>query len=638
MNPHAADVLLHGLNPEQRAAVESSRPKMLVIAGAGTGKTHVLARRVARLIALGVPPELILAVTFTRPAAAEMRERIGGLLEQHWTHAPKLPEVATLHAWGAGLIRRYPGPFGLTRDFSIYDEVDREDVIRACAADRGIKGATTAKLDTLWKEEKVRRLYAERLLAGNAIDFDSIEAFTLTLLTTHPDARREWTHRYRHVLVDEYQDTNLAQVAIVQGIAADNVFVVGDPRQSIYRFRGAEVATIVDHARDSNFEVIELVTNYRSVPGVVEFGNGCVDGPWQPMNSAREAAPGPSPVSARTWRLEAPIIATTIREELRHGRRLADFAVLGRTWAAIEGIRDHFAAEGIPYQWAGDDEDVWNTEEGRAVARAVMLRANPLDDNLAGFLAEWGAMGTRRFSSLLSLRAQATTARRSLLWAMSEASPQWSQLLRVWRDARDRAPREDPAWSHVGPFLLHLGVLECFEGRKLTTRVARLYELIADLRTRDLTVADFLAWWNGRTAAERVKLKCRACFGSGERTGVRCDACGGTGKLQAVSLLTVHAAKGLEWPVVFGVDCRDGVFPTSRRVSDEDRAEDLRVFYVLATRARDQLVLTFPTTWRSPWGGPVEVSHPSPYLGRPGGPETVPWTFESWGGRLPASW
>lgn len=927
MNKSHDAALVVGLNEAQARAVTSTHGRMLLVAGAGAGKTTVLARRVVALILRGVPPEFILCVTFTRKTAGEMEDRITALLATHKPGA-RIPEIRTLHAWGAQMIRRYSEHFGLTHDFSIYDETDREDVIRMVARERQHKGWERSRLDTLLREQALRDAYAERLLAGNAIDFDTIERYALRLLEEHPEVKTRWTRFYRHALVDEYQDTNLAQVAILSNVAPDNLCVIGDPRQcqpagslvltpsgwraietlrtgdevcgwdrrtkhvyrskgspvvtacrsytgrlytvvtetgrrttttdthrwltrwdptlaaelsavyvmhsternayrmgwckvldesggftaqhykqraaiegadalwlvelhrdrgnasiresilstiytlpllmfrsaqgnllytqdrldrawtelarhsrigfkelarvfgiieesphfrrgqprgrqtlfecvsahlregmmvpiwdgevgyrweriakvevaevtdepvwsldverhhsyvtdgsictlnSIYRFRGAEVQTIVDHARDAAFEVIELTTNYRSLPGIVAFGNGCVDGDWTPMESGR---PNPVPpceecggdgfelfsldmiedgwtptnlppchackgsqrvVTAHTFRSEPPLVAGLIRDERARGTRYGEIAVLARNWAAIEDIHENLRAAGVPVNFCGADADPWTSEDGRAMARALILSGNTADDNLTGLLSEWGALGRRRFPLLGEFRAMARRARASLLKTLGESDPEWG---RVWA----RLQRVEGGWTlvdHVRAFLDGLGVLETYAERGLVSRIATVNELLGELAKRGGSLEEFREWWIGRTTADRIEES-----------------------RDAVRLMTIHAAKGLEFKVVVLADCRAGVFPTDRvKATPADLAEDLRVFYVGVTRARDRLYCTFPLLRRDLWTGAVDPVTPSAYLSRPGGPgKATEWKPPRWGGSLPARW
>lgn len=677
------DVLVKGLNEQQARVVLSHHTRMLVIAGAGAGKTAVLTRRVVRLIARGVPPEMILAVTFTKKAAEEMTERIAALLAEHLPGA-RPPEIRTLHAWGAKMIRRYAEHFALTGDFTIYDEVDKADVVRMIARERGHRSADKAKIQALLADAAIRAEYARRLTEGNAIDFDMIEAYTLRLLREHPDVQRRWVSFYRHVLVDEYQDTNLAQVAIVQGIAPDNLFVVGDDRQSIYRFRGAEVKTIVEHARDAAFEVHELTMNYRSVPGIVAWGNGCVDGDRAPMVSGRVIPtvhysdwaaqpdvhlacgrfvqpawvktiavpppgvhegtpfmprPGepasdeptlyafdaprvtcpacidaaalrvPPAVRAFTYRSEPVMITGLVLAEHDDGTPWRDIAILGRNWAALEEIRDGLNRAGVPVNFCGADEDPWVTEDGRAIARAIQLAHNPDDNNLALLLSEWGAMGRRRFTDYGATRAAALRARSSVWRTMAQLDPQWAQC---WERFQTRTIGPWSAADHVRVFLDALGVEDVYKERGLATRVETIRGLLAEVTEKHPTLEGFVDWWAGRTLADRIKEN-----------------------RDAVRIVTIHGAKGLEWPVVILADFRAGVLPSDRvKATDEDRAEDLRVAYVGITRGRDRLYVSCPERHKLPWGPGTEPAVPSPYLARPGGPGLpLPrWTpTASWG-------
>lgn len=640
---HAA--LAEGLNDDQRRAVFTTHPKVVTVAGAGAGKTETLARRVCRLLADGVPSELVLGVTFTRKAAAEMEERVGRRIEELFAGArrvPAVPEFRTLHSWGARLIRRYPDHFGLSTDFTIYDDRDSEDVLRACAREVGHKTPDTSRVETLKKDKKIAALYLQRLQEGNAIDFDQVEAFALRLFREHPDAQREWTSRYRHILVDEYQDTNLAQVAILDGLAPANLFVVGDPRQSIYRFRGAEVATIIERAKDAGYELIELATNYRSVPAVVEVANGLVDGDWKPMESARPADEAPA-VTGHLFRDQPPVVADVLRAIHAAGTPWGGIAVLGRNWSALAEVRDHLADTEIPHRYYGDEADPWTTDDGRALARAILLAANLRDDNLVAFLAEWGAVGRRRFPDLSPLRARAAKQRASLLEVLAGADSGWGAYVAMLQAMDRESPEFTAGWVGLCA-VTGLGVLMAYEDRELETRRKALLALI-DVVSH-WTLDQFREWWIDRGVLDRVAGgMCALCHGDcskpprGYLTGEVCPECNGTGDLQQVHLLTVHAAKGLEWPAVVCLDVRDGVYPSGRKsTTEEDAAEDLRVLYVAVTRARDRLALVCPSRYRPPWGGPVQDCRPSPFLERTTAPAMEWWHPVAWGGRLPVGW
>lgn len=613
--------LVEGLNPEQRRAVESDHPRILTIAGAGAGKTAVLTRRVTRLLADGVGSQRILALTFTRKAAAEMKERITALMEAHGIRAAP-PEVRTIHSWGAQMLRSHAAMLGRTRAFTIYDEVDEVDVMRACAAELGRPGAGALKLPQLRKDTGVLVRFRRRLAEANALTFEGVEHWTLKLLAEQPRVRDRWTGQYRHILIDEYQDTNVAQAAILGHLGPENLYIVGDPRQSIYRFRGARVETILEHARDHDYEVIELTRNYRSMPAIVELGNHMVSGSWQPMTAQRApTARAHRVVVERAVRSEADRVLGAVRAWQAHGYRPHAMAVLGRTWRTLETIRDYLDLHGIPTLYYGKTKDPWATLDGRAFARTALLGANPLDDGLAELVAEWGAVGRSRFDDIRSLRAQATKRRRGLLDQMAALSPEWAATVTAWGALR--AEEAAPS-AYAEAAAHHLGVLREYRERGLVTRLRVLEGCAA--RAREIGDT-FTEWWTDRGAAERSQGACETCSGTGvvgdePETGA-CGACEGTGERQGVHLLTVHAAKGLEWPCVAVIGVVDGVYPERRSsTGDDDVAEDGRVLYVAVTRARDSLLISCPEVLVTA-GGAMRAS-PSPFLPAPEAPCPCP--------------
>lgn len=588
------------LNAQQAAVVASQHPRLLVIAGAGTGKTTTMAHRVVRLLGSGTPAELILCVTFTRRAAGELRDRIESLMAEAGL-AGRLPEISTLHAWGARLIRRYAEAVGLTRAFSIYDELDREDILRLVAHELGVAKAATARVTTLMRDQRVCAAYVAKLRASNAIDFDMIEVLTLKLITTHPAARRRWCEHYRHVIVDEYQDTNLAQVTILEGIAPNNLCVVGDARQAIYGFRGAKVALIIQAALSADFEVHELTINYRSLPAIVDYGNGCVDGDWAPMRSGRAdgGLPGHDAVQARPHDPEA--LVGYLEQLHAQGVAWSDMAVLARTWSGLHATRHALEQAGVPINDCDQDADPWDTAEGRQLARALLLVANPLDDATALLIAEWGAMGERRVADLRSVQALALRARESVFCTLTRAAPAWSEVSQRLLAAQPQA-RDWPALAPgvvAGVVLDALGVLAAYEARGLQGRLDTITTLRGQL-AEHATLEDFRAWWADRSAQERLTDQ------------------------DAVRLLTVHAAKGLEWRVVVIADADEGRFPGARSTSPEELGEELRVWYVAVTRARDVLVAC------------ASPERPSRFLSRPGAPSLAGCEAICYGAPTPA--
>jgi len=594
--------LTEGLNEAQRQAVESDHPRLLVIAGAGSGKTRVLTARVARLLDDGVDPNQILCVTFTRDAAAEMRERIETLVRG------SMPTIRTLHSWAMRVLRHRPEPFNRDKDFTVFDDVDRQDIIRACARDLGHKKWDRSKIPTLWRDEEVQELYESRKLQSNAFDYDDLQACALQLLEADEWARQHWVGRYKHVLIDEYQDTNLVQVALVNGLLPANLFVVGDPRQSIYGFRGAVPQTIVDLATDHDFELIQLTTNYRSRPAIVEAANSVIGDAWKPMDSARSMArttqetdevdgsvntvhtrlSDSDVVKAYHVGNEPEAVARIVRDIVNDSDyRFGDIAVLGRHWSPLHETYRALKSYGIPSYYAGNETDPWSHEDGRALGRALQLSMNLQNDNLTALLAEWGHIHGSRFTRLGHHRAAAIRQREPLAITLADIDDVWKRVC----DALVMGPHD--LQSLATEIVEAFGIPEQYRRFELSTRLAVLKTCIEQLADFN-GLEDFCEWWTDRTVQERLREE---------------EA------QNSVTLVTVHGSKGLEYPVVIALDCRLGVYPTTRRTATaEDIEEDRRVFYVLITRARDQLIFSVPAVYRAPWRKYPDQAEPSPFL------------------------
>ncbi len=562
------------LNDRQRAAVTSDHNQILVIAPAGSGKTHTFTHRVARLLEEGANPARILCVTFTRSAAAEMKDRVRTM-----TGARHLPDIRTVHSWCANLLRRFPDAIRRGRDFTIYDEKDREDLIRVIAEDLDAHPKPwTCKLQTLEKFENVMDEYPRRLQQGNALDFDQLENLALWLLQHSEEAQQQLVDHYDHVLIDEFQDTNFAQALIFSQLRPRNLFVVGDPRQSVYRFRGAKIEIILERAARDDWEVIQLVTNYRSVPSVVDVANHIaagMDGAGvvRPMEAARVAKVGDIPID-KTGADDYPI-ADDLECELDAGRSPSDFAVLARQWKHLQPIRRALEAADIPVRYMGKQTDPWDTNDGRMLARALRFWVNPTDLNLARWLDGWGVEGNRS-GDFREVKVKVYRERLSILDVLAE-DHSWGRFQRVRRvRAEEIAAGREP--DDVRSLLEWLWNL--FLGNPNDGPDAQLSTIPDDVETVD----EWIDWYTVRRILDRVAE---------------------TADEEGVVLTTVHGAKGLEWPVVYLASAVDGVYPTDRKSADAgDLEEDRRVFYVAATRARDRLVFSFPTTIDKGWGDP----------------------------------
>ena len=576
--------LVEGLTDTQARAVLVDHPQILVSAGAGSGKTKTVVHRILRLMADGWMGSSILAITFTNKAADEMRDRLlaSGLSKR------QLPIVSTFHGFAVRVIRSLPHLIQRTEQLRILDEVDAEDFLRRAARDVRVKAWETAKLSKLRDDSKVMAAYAEAMRAADAVDFDLIESGCWTVLQ-HEDGIALWRGRFAHIIVDEYQDTNPVQSKIADALQPEQLFVVGDERQSIYGFRGSDPAFIRHAMTSPEWVHIELADNFRSLPEIVTLANGiCSES--SPMVARREGEG-----VARMYVDERPevglrdaIVAFRRNANGRKGGAWKDVAVLARTWAQLGEMEFMLKAAGIPCRVYSEKYDPWRTAAGRALAAALQLVRSPYADDLALRIYTIAAFDYAARNPLLErpaetrdVRAMAGSHRRGVLHHLVLCA--------------DYAPTPgDDLWKIIADAKLDDNALE------LARQVAAHLDLNRDDTLdaldspllRGSTVEEFIDRWAFRATADAVK--------PGE---------------DVVHLMTIHAAKGLEWPMVVVLDVRDGVFPARRASStEESEEEDRRVLYVGATRARDVLVLSRPsvTTW---FDGRMIDTIPSPFLG-----------------------
>jgi len=529
------------LDEQQLVAVTSAAPRLGIVAGAGTGKTRVLTHRAARLLERYLPHR-VLCVTFTRRAAGEMLARLHGMVEH-------LPEVRTLHSWAGSLIRDHPDAVGRTSRFVVYDALDALEVLRGCAAEHGFRGNPwKARRSTLWKDEGIRALYLRRLQEADALDYDQLEELALALLK-----QGHGQGRYDHVLVDEAQDLSPGQSELLAYLNPPELTMVGDPRQSIYAFRGSDPRILRRFLEAPTTEVVVLAENYRSRGGIVATANQAGPQDWGLMSANREALAGRD---VRWWVADYAErqVAAELQTLAAEGLDLDTVAVLARTWKELELVRDELQRRDVPVVFYGETSDVWTQPDPRMLAWCLSMAEGRVDDNLGARVVNWGR---ERFGGpeLLELRARAVRERRAVIDVAGDTSPAmrrlWTALLTA-EDAGDLA-RE---------------VLEAVLG-SVPARLADLVETMDGM-----SVLDWRSWWG----LERETLD----RGEG---------------LSGVHVLTIHAAKGLEWPTVYAMGCNDGAFPP-RHSAPEDVLESQRVLYVMITRARDQLTLIRPVHFR----------------------------------------
>jgi DNA helicase-2/ATP-dependent DNA helicase PcrA len=630
VTPH--EELLADLNPAQREAVLHVDGPLLVVAGAGSGKTRVLTHRVAHLIrAHGVKPNEILAITFTNKAATEMRER----LERMLGRTARAIWILTFHAACGRMLRREAERLGYRSNFTIYDQADQVRLVKACLEElgkdpkrftpRGIHSQIsnaknqlispdeyTARVSSFWDQTvaEVYALYQRRLFRSNAVDFDDMLMLTVQVLERFPEARERWRNAFRHVLVDEYQDTNHAQYRFLQLLAEKhrNVFAVGDPDQSIYAFRGADIRNILDFERDfGGAGVIALEQNYRSSNRILEAANSVIDNnrDRKPKRLWSELGDGDpvEVVEVEDEHAEARFVAAEIARQVETGTSASEVAIFYRTNAQSRVLEDVLVRQGVPYQVIGGPRFYERAEIRDAVAYLAVL--NNSDDAVSLMrIANRPRRGIGD-TSIRRLVAHADSLGISLWDAMADpeaagvasASGRAIRAFRTTMESLMASAQELAVDELVQAVLERSGTLEAYEAERTIEargRIENLEELVGSAqeyrrRVDEPALSGFL---------EEVQLQ------SDQDTLV-------SGEPQ-VTLMTIHNAKGLEYRIVFLIGMEEGIFPHARSIEDNDVEEERRLAYVGMTRAMERLTLTH-TTARSLYGR-REYNLPSRFL------------------------
>ena len=602
--------LLADLTPAQREAVTHVDGPLLVLAAAGSGKTRVITRRVAYMLGQGIGGGNILALTFTNKAAGEMKERIEALVPRSGVW------VGTFHGLCARLLRSYAPLVGIDRGFTIFDQSDRLRAVKdamerleledaSVTPERVDSAISRAKNDLVTPEAMAKRAgdhvqavtarvyarYQERLKASSAVDFDDLLVHLVTILKKHPDVRRDLDARFRYVLVDEYQDTNLAQYAIIKALCIDrpNLCVTGDPDQSIYGWRGANIKNILEFEHDyTGCKVVKLERNYRSTKNILLVADTLIRHNFKRKPKALTTEnPQGSPVALTifgTETEEAHGVASKIVELVRDGEyRHRDVAVFYRVTALTRGLEQAFRSAKIPYQIIGG-VSFYERQEIKDVLSYLSLMANPKNDVAFGRVVNVPPRGIGK-TTLDKLKERAEALNLPLLAMAREASAVPGLKDRAARSLRDFAMlmdelvalRDHSAEEVIRRLLTLSGYREALaaDGPAGEDRLANIDELISAAREFDRehaggTVIDFLEEVSLTSAVDRWKDD------------------GGS-----VTLMTLHAAKGLEFPVAFIVGLEQGLLPHSRaNESDDELEEERRLLFVGITRAKRELYLS----------------------------------------------
>jgi DNA helicase-2/ATP-dependent DNA helicase PcrA len=644
------DGLLEGMNPQQAAAVVHAGGPLLIVAGAGSGKTRVLSHRIAYLLATGrAHPGEILAITFTNKAAAEMRERIHALIGD----AAKSMWISTFHSSCVRILRREAKTIGLNTNFSIYDSADSLRLITLVAkgldldpkkfAPKAIMHKISAlknelidddenSMNTNFKDPfaaavaEVYKGYTQRLRQANAMDFDDLIAQVVYMFRAFPGVAESYRRRFRHVLVDEYQDTNHAQYALVKevvgvpdsaGLEPAELTVVGDSDQSIYAFRGADIRNIVEFEKDyPNAATIKLEQNYRSTQNILSAANAVISRNPNRREKRLWTAEGDGEkiigYVAESEHEEARFIAQEIdRLQDETDLRPGDVAIFYRTNAQSRAIEDILVRVGLPYRVVGGTRFYERKEIKDALAYLRAL-VNPDDDvNLRRILNEpKRGIGDRAEGAVAALAERERISFSAALARAEEAPGIASRSLnavnafaKMMADLGEVAATAGPATS-LEAVLEQSGYLAALRSSTDTqdeSRVENLAELVAVVREFEKdnpegTLGAFL---------EQVSLVADADQIPDAPGGSEAEAAAAVAeakRLGVVTLMTLHTAKGLEFPVVFLTGMEHGLFPHARSATDpKELAEERRLAYVGLTRARERLYLT-RSEMRSLWG------------------------------------
>lgn len=623
------------LNPAQYDAVNTLSGPLLVLAGAGTGKTRVVTYRIAELIRNRIQPDRILAVTFTNKAAGEMQERAAATLGKKL----KLrPEISTFHSLCVRILHRHIKLLGYPANFAIYDRGDQEGVARTVlreirAPDAVLRPGDLLYLISRWKNASVRpeeaatiaetdrehlaavayRRYQNALKAVGAVDFDDMLLCTEELFTNFPKARKAEADRFDHLLVDEYQDTNGSQYRIVKALASGhrNLCVVGDDDQSIYGWRGAEVAHILGFKRDwPEAKVVRLEVNYRSTHEIIEWANRLIA-----FNQTRHGK-----TLRATFRGEPPRIlqfedetkeAKTVVGEIaarvaEKKKRPKDFAILCRTNEQPRAFEMELRRAKVPYVLMGG-QSFYDRKEVRDILAYLKLLAHPADE-----------VSLLRIINLPARGISQTTVKRLMEEATRQGKPLWHVLTHMDGSIKLQAS----AVEAVGRFRTMIERFQHQAKQQSLVEVAKT--LIRDIRYRDElsklypNADDQEARW---AAVEEVVNAVAAYVeresSKGEQptfagflqevalTGNEMGKDDKETKLErnAVALMTLHAAKGLEFPEVYMVGMEEGILPHHRSIAEPGAPvdEERRLCYVGVTRAQRRLTLTLPLN-RAKWG------------------------------------
>lgn len=613
-----AEQLLKDLNPAQRQAAETTEGPVLILAGAGSGKTKTLTHRIAYLIACGkAKPNQILAVTFTNKAAKEMRERLAHLLGGSGADRAFMPFMGTFHSICVRLLRFDGEHIQIPKNYVIFDEADRQGAVKQALRKLGVSEKqyspnsissliSSAKNELLSPGEYMSQarlplqkvaadayqIYERAKKEAAALDFDDLIGETVRLLKTVPEVREKWQKQFKYILIDEYQDTNAAQYNLVKLLTspAHNLCVVGDDWQSIYSWRGADFKNILNFERDyPNSLVIKLEENYRSTKNILDAAHNVITKNTHRSDKALWTKAGEgSPVHIQyvsNEHYEGEVVVGKVKNAVQmRARKYKDFAVLYRTNAQSRSIEEALIRYGVPYRIVGGVR-FYDRKEIKDLIAYMRLLYQSADR--ASFL---------RIVNIPTRGLGNVSVQRFLDWQASRLADDRNNLvaaLEACESATVLTPKARKAFADLGEMLARLK--EASETMSLPDLIEKIIQRVGYL--------DYLDDGTPQAEDRRENVKelisvAREYSDLGlagflEEIALISDLDAVEADQDAVLLMTMHAAKGLEFPCVFMIGMEESIFPSSRSLYDqEDLEEERRLCYVGMTRAREELVLT----------------------------------------------
>lgn len=629
-----SESILHGLNPEQQRAVETTEGPLLIQAGAGSGKTKTLTHRIAYILSENrANPYQILSVTFTNKAAKEMRKRLASLLGHNPDDRAFLPFMGTFHGICVRFLRQDGSHIGVPANFVIFDESDRLASVKQVCRELHIdeKAYPPRQIASLISSAKNEMLslseytqssnnplsriaeqvfprYEATLKQAGALDFDDLIAKAVLLLESTPEIRKKWQDQFRYIMIDEYQDTNAAQYKLIKLLVNDqkNLAVVGDDWQSIYSWRGADFRNILRFEQDyPGSAVIKLEQNYRSTKHILEAAHAVISKNQQRSSKKlwTEAGQGlPVQIMALgNERAEGEAIVSRVRRQVDMGQRTYNhFAVLYRTNAQSRTLEEACLHYGLPYRIVGGQR-FYDRKEIKDIIAYVRLLFQP-EDHVS-------------FERIVNVPARGIGAK-SLLnffdWQSTQSLTLQQALGRV-SECSSLTPKARKALDDLGNVLLDLrsGINSSYPAAFIDTLIRRIdYMDYLD----DKTPAGEARQENVRELLSVAKeYQDQGIEGFLEEVSLVSGSDAGTDNGQAITLMTLHAAKGLEFPVVFMAGMEESIFPHSRALYDQsEMEEERRLCYVGMTRAREELYMTCCSS-RMLYGG-LQHNPPSRFL------------------------